>query len=145
MSPYNGFSPAERAAFAKWQAKEIQAGRIKPAAFCVACGQREGIIHHHAEDYSKPWSEAKNIPRDFHLCFTCHMMLHSRFNNPACWARYVEHVREGRQYPPVFKFDMGVIRRLCSAGWERVPFIWWDEPRAEISFDRMNLRLLREA
>lgn len=62
---------------------------------CSWCGQHEGFMNWHNEDYSRPVELL--IP----LCFRCHMIVHSRR-----WARqasefYLSRVIEGWRWPAI--------------------------------------------
>lgn len=65
---------------------------------CDACGQTEGYISGHSEDYSFPYGD--HIGR-FGVCYRCHMMIHCRFKNPEAWETYKAHLREGRVFAPI--------------------------------------------
>jgi hypothetical protein len=73
---------------------------------CCACGQDKGVIDAHAEDYSEPFAAGKTD--EFHLCFTCHMILHCRFRNRSAWDRYRDAIRAGGHF-------RGRPRRVTSA------------------------------
>ena len=62
---------------------------------CVACGQTEGVIDAHAEDYSEPFRAG--VTDGFHLCFVCHMMVHCRHRNRVQWATYRQWVETGHR------------------------------------------------
>jgi hypothetical protein len=75
---------------------------------CVACGQSRGIIDAHAEDYSEPFAAGKTD--QYHLCFTCHMMVHCRFKYPANWRYYVGIIRQGGRYAAFYKRDIAALK-----------------------------------
>lgn len=99
MKPYNGFSPRARRAALTWLKREYAAGRRTPPTVCDACGQHEGVIDAHSEDYSTPFGD--HIGR-YALCYRCHMAVHCRFG------------RGWRQWD--------VYRRLIAAGAVLRPF-----------------------
>ena len=76
MNSYNGYSGAQRLKALAWIKKEWANGTrpAKPCS-CDVCGQTEGLLMWHSEDYSAPFGD--NIGR-FGLCYTCHMMIHCR-------------------------------------------------------------------
>ena len=80
VKDYNGFSGAQRERAQRWLNKEWSAGRLARPPECVACGQTEGIIQAHAEDYSDPFRAG--VTDEFHLCMTCHAMVHSQVQEP---------------------------------------------------------------
>lgn len=52
----------------------------------------------HAEDYSEPFRPGKTD--EFHLCYTCHMMVHCRFRCVAAWDAYRRQLRNGVVFQP---------------------------------------------
>jgi hypothetical protein len=106
-SSYNGFSGAHRDRAQAWLRAEWTSGRLARPSVCCACGQDQGIIDAHAEDYSEPFAAGKTD--GFHLCFTCHMILHCRFRNRSAWDRYRDTIRGGGHFAPVFKRDFGTF------------------------------------
>jgi hypothetical protein len=55
---------------------------------CDACGQTEGPIDAHSEDYSEPFGDHIG---EHALCYRCHMAIHTREKNPEAWAIYKTH------------------------------------------------------
>lgn len=94
MNSYNGFSPAQRLTALKWFKGEESAGRRARQKVCDACGQTEGRIEPHSEDYSEPFGDHIGA---FGLCYPCHMIIHCRFRNPRAWGVYRDHVRVGER------------------------------------------------
>ena len=88
MNSYNGFTPSQRVKAQNWLNKQWANGTLARPAKCCACGQTEGLIDAHAEDYSEPFEAGKTD--QFHLCRKCHMHVHRRFANPQSWLRYKE-------------------------------------------------------
>src|SRR5687767_2279538 len=75
---YNGFDPKVRAASGQYR-RELMSRGWKPPSTCLACGQSEGAVDSHVEDYSRPFDPAKYIP----LCFRCHLFaIHMRHRYP---------------------------------------------------------------
>ena len=103
MNSYNGFSPAQRTRAQAWLNREWESGRLARPHVCCACGQSNGIIDAHAEDYSEPFQSGKTD--EYHLCFICHMMVHCRFRNHTAWARYRSAVARGVQFRPYMRRD----------------------------------------
>lgn len=77
MNPYNGFTPAQRNKAQKWLNKMWDSGQLARPCRCASCGQEDGLIQAHAEDYSEPFAPGKTD--QYHLCFACHMFVHCRF------------------------------------------------------------------
>jgi hypothetical protein len=98
MSPYNGFTEAQRNEAQKWLNNQWDSGAMERPHTCCACGQTEGVMDAHAEDYSKPYEQGKTD--QYHLCFTCHMMVHCRKREPIKWKAYKEAVLDGVRYAP---------------------------------------------
>jgi hypothetical protein len=92
MNPYNGFTSAERTRALNWLKGEYAAGRRRRPIVCDACGQTEGPIEAHSEDYSFPYGDHIG---QYGVCYRCHMMIHCRFKNPGAWADYKAAVRDG--------------------------------------------------
>ena len=107
MKSYNGFSPEARNRAQAWLRAEWTSGRLARPTVCCACGQDRGIIDAHAEDYSEPFKAG--VTDEFHLCFTCHMMVHCRFRSPAAWDRYRATVAAGGHFAPTMKRDFGTF------------------------------------
>ena len=107
MKDYNGFSAKKRQEVHNWLKAEVEAGRVEWPKQCEACGQDQGIIDAHHEDYDKPLEFIG-------LCYTCHMMLHCRFRNPKAWERYKEAIRRGVRYRPVFRRDFNAVLPLLN-------------------------------
>jgi hypothetical protein len=107
LKSYKGWTAKERAASARLSKKAIEAGIIPPPEDlgCNRCKQKEGIIHYHNEDYSDPikYLEA--------LCWRCHVILHSIHRNPEACQAYWDSISMGKQWPPVYKHDWGILKR----------------------------------
>jgi hypothetical protein len=95
VNSYNGFSPQQRYRALDWLKGEYRAGRRHRPTVCDACGQTEGIIEAHSEDYSEPFGDHIGA---FGLCYRCHMMIHCRFRSRAAWDTYRQAVREGKRF-----------------------------------------------
>lgn len=104
MNPYNGFTSAQRSKALAWLNKEYAAGRRHRPTQCEACGQTEGVVDAHSEDYSQPFGAHIGAHR---LCFRCHMMVHCRFKNPKAWALYKAQVRNGKIFRPFMTRNFG--------------------------------------
>jgi hypothetical protein len=107
MQSYNGFAPEQREKAQRRLRAQWESGSLARPSKCCACGQDHGIIDAHAEDYSEPFAAGKTD--EFHLCFTCHMMVHCRFRNRAAWDRYRAAIGKGGHFAAVFKRDFGTF------------------------------------
>ncbi len=113
-NPYNGFSAAERTAAYNWKLRQYRLGRCpRRPAVCDACGQTEGHLEWHSEDYSAPFGDHIG---QWGLCYRCHMLIHCRFRQPKVWDAYRQAVREGRRAVPLLYRAWGnVVRQLNGA------------------------------
>ena len=100
LKTYNGFDHNQRMKGYRWLQGEYAAGRRARPTVCGACGQTEGPIDAHSEDYSEPFGE--HIGRHG-LCYRCHMAIHCRLKNPEAWTIYKHHVAMGRIFHPIGK------------------------------------------
>lgn len=98
MKAYNGFQPKQRYAALRWLRAEQAAGR-RPAhpTACMACGQQDGILDFHSEDYSEPFGAHIGA---YELCFACHLSLHCRFSRPQAFQLYVGLIDAGHRLKP---------------------------------------------
>lgn len=109
MNPYNGYSGSQRLKALAWLKKEWAKGtRPKKPCSCDICGQTEGLLAWHSEDYSAPFGD--NIGR-FGLCYTCHMMIHCRYKNPRAWSNYKKAIANGVCFKPYFFGDWNRFRK----------------------------------
>lgn len=115
MKAYNGYSGELRNEAQRWLNMMVATGEMHRPGRCCACGQTQGVIDMHAEDYSKPFAKGKTDK--FPLCITCHLAVHCRFRNVSCWDRYREKVAAGYKLPPIFTrhFPLFMERFTCSA------------------------------
>lgn len=118
LKTYNGFDHDARMKGFRWLKAEYAAGRRTKPTVCDACGQTEGQIAGHSEDYSEPFGD--HIGKHA-LCERCHLMIHCRFKNPEAWAIYKQHIREGRIFVPVNGFKAFCGQTLNAKG-RNVPF-----------------------
>lgn len=96
MNSYNGFKASQRQKAFNWLMIEYASGRRSRPTVCDACGQAEGIIDPHSEDYSFPFGPHIGA---YGLCYICHMMVHNRFKAAASWTRYKAAIAAGGRYP----------------------------------------------
>jgi hypothetical protein len=128
LSWYNGFSPRDRDDSFKWQTAQIASGAVPPATKCDACGETEGLIGYHAEDYSRPFGPHLQAHQ---LCFRCHMALHRRHSSPARWQRYIEQLDAGAVFVP--------LRSMREFGTVWAEPVTSGPPRARLEFFRSLL------
>ena len=123
MKHYNGFTPQQREKSLVWQKAQILNGRYPAASQCCACGQTEGVIDYHQEDYSEPYGD--HIFK-YQLCYICHMMVHCRFSAPRAWTLYRQYIEKGGRLKPFKKRDYQKTQRLLNSLYHdgRVPDNW---------------------
>lgn len=107
---YNGHSPQKRERVQAWLNEQWNTGALPRPTQCAACGQTDGAIHGHLEDYDQPTTY---VP----LCITCHLLLHCRYRNHRVWHEYRQRVAQGWQAPPLDqRTAFGVLKRTILAG-----------------------------
>lgn len=118
IGTYNCFSPAEREASIRWERELLRNGWKRPTQ-CIACGQNQGIVDAHLEDYSQPFEQSRQIP----LCYRCHIFVcHLRHRYPRQTADYRSRVRAGYRAPALFTRSFG---RLISDHVTRPDLVRW--------------------
>jgi hypothetical protein len=123
VNSYNGFEPAERMRALRWLKGEVAAGRRHQPTVCEACGQTEGIVEAHSEDYSAPFGDHIGA---YGFCYVCHMMIHCRFKAPDAWVSYISALRDGHRPLPSYSRAFGVIRGLLAGRYT----LWSNTPNA---------------
>jgi len=129
MRSYKKWSKEDRQKSLRLTNRAKSLGLLKPKSKCQRCGQDKGIIHWHNENYDITLSILGNAfdieKRDYltddevemcetaleTLCWRCHMMHHSIYRAPEQVRKYFEEIQNGKQYPPVYKHDFGILRR----------------------------------
>ena len=96
--PYLEFSVEDRNLGSYVYRWKVKHGEIEPKSKeggCEACGQTEGQIENHREDYSSI------DPNELiTLCCRCHRVLHLRDSDPSGWDFYRERILEGYRWEP---------------------------------------------
>lgn len=118
MNYYNGFSPAQRMKAYNWLKTQWAEGTRITRGSCDACGQDEGIIEAHSEDYSEPYGD--HIGK-YTLCFRCHMAVHCRFRSAGMFTRYCDSISQGLVFEPFYKRDFNRFKREQLQGWNLSP------------------------
>jgi hypothetical protein len=130
VQPYNGFSGRQRSRAQTWLNRQWKSGALSRPVQCVACGQSRGIIDAHAEDYSEPFAAGKTD--QYHLCFTCHMMVHCRFKYPIDWRYYAGIIRQGGRYAAIYKRNIGTLKARHLSGKQPAPDELGASPQSSI-------------
>lgn len=130
MKAYNGFPGDYRAGqYAKLkQAWDL--GTVARPTVCEVCGQTEGTINAHSEDYTR-------IFNAHHLCVVCHLAIHCRFHMRTLWASYRAAIRDGYRAPGKTQPQvMGFLHEL-----QRTPAHLWPgtkhDPRGATLLDTL--------
>jgi len=106
LRPYKKWSPEEREAMFQLTLREIERlGMPRYPDKCSFCGQTEGIIEWHNENYSHPTKYLKAV------CYRRHMAIHCKWRVPQRVKEYFDMVKIGYTYPPVFHRNFGIVRR----------------------------------
>ena len=127
---YNGFNRKERGKGARWAKKHC----ARELDRCECCGQMEGRIELHAEDYGEPFTVA--TMGAYVLCMWCHRMLHMRYRYPEGWQRYLNALRTGFTFEACDISKQGMLWQFAggaSAYGKPGPL------RVGLLFDRMRL------
>jgi hypothetical protein len=128
MKDYKGWDSNFRSASLKLTNRAKEKGWIQNPTKCNRCGQTEGILHLHNEDYDITFytlekvfnrspltitkEEIDNVNSVLEeLCWRCHMMHHSIRRNKQSVDKYFEEIKAGKRYPPVYKHDFSVLKR----------------------------------
>lgn len=109
---YNGFPGDYRDRVQRTELEpRWRSGEWPRPSECDVCGQREGAIHGHLENYDRPETY---VP----LCITCHLTLHYRFRmDPAAWQAYRDLVRVGLRMPALTQRQAwGTLERTTFIG-----------------------------
>ena len=124
--------------YKKWTGKQRQQslyltnkakklGLIKEPKKCNRCGQTEGILEQHNEDYSftldilpRVFSKVlqltpilkKRIAKCLEdICWRCHIIHHCEHIDPEVATRYWDEIAQEKQYPPVYKKDLSILTK----------------------------------
>jgi hypothetical protein len=105
---YNGFPGPQRDVSWEWMKERMRTGELVRPHTCMACGQTQGCIDYHAEDYGYPWG-----PHlwQFQLCYKCHMMVHCARRNPQPVGDYRAIVANGGRFAPTRYRDFMTVLR----------------------------------
>lgn len=110
MKSYNGFSPEQRYKALAYHKEQIKLGKKPPKPDCCdACGQTEGFLTWHSEDYSEPFGEHIG---QHGVCYVCHMMIHCRFRNRFAWAYHIDELRKGKMPQPMHTANWRVFLNM---------------------------------
>lgn len=128
MRNYKGWSGDFRKESLKLTNAAKKMGWIENPSKCNRCGQTEGILHLHNEDYDVTYYTLKEVFNRFpisitveeqekvnsvleQICWRCHMMHHSVRRNKQAVEKYFVEIKNGKKYPPVYKHDFTILKR----------------------------------
>jgi len=128
MRNYKGWSGDFRKESLKLTNAAKKMGWIENPSKCNRCGQTEGILHLHNEDYDVTYYTLKEVFNRFpisitveeqekvnsvleQICWRCHMLHHSVRRNKQAVEKYFEEIKNGKKYPPVYKHDFTILKR----------------------------------
>jgi|TARA_R100001510_G_C7654982_1_gene213879 hypothetical protein len=128
MQTYKGWSGDFRKESLKLTNKAKRLGWIASPTCCNRCGQTKGILHLHNEDYDVTYYTLKKVFDRFpvtitkeekdkvnsvleEICWRCHMLHHSVRRNKQAVEKYFAEIKNGKQYPPVYKHDFTILKR----------------------------------
>lgn len=78
---------------------------------CQACGQTEGVLEWHSENYSQPYGDHIG---QFGWCYFCHMLIHCRFKAEERWGQYARAIANGWRFAPSIARDFGRVTRFLA-------------------------------
>ena|SRR5450759_3655557 len=136
MREYNGYTPTERMRALRWLQAEYAAGRRHRPIVCDVCGQSEGPIEAHSENYSAPYGDHTG---QHGLCYRCHMMVHCRFKSHEAFEHYRRHVHGGRIFEPIGRNFWQFCRQTLERFGEGVTFKQ-GPARAHTLFDELSMK-----
>jgi hypothetical protein len=127
MKDYKKWTAETRKQSLKLTNRAKKFGWIENPKECRRCGQTEGILHLHNEDYditlntlteafdrfpiSITEDELKAIDGALEpICWRCHMIHHSVRRNPAAVKLYFEEVKQGKKFAPVYKHNFNILK-----------------------------------
>jgi len=128
MRTYKNWTGKFRLESLKLTNKAKAQGWIPEPKECRRCKQNKGIIHLHNEDYDVTYYTLREVFDRFPisitakeieavnlvlepLCWRCHMMHHSIRRNKNAVTQYFKEIKDGKQYPPIFKHDFTILKR----------------------------------
>ncbi len=128
MRNYKGWSGDFRKESLKLTNAAKKMGWIENPSKCNRCGQTDGILHLHNEDYDVTYYTLKEVFNRFpisitveeqekvnsvleQICWRCHMMHHSVRRNKQAVEKYFVEIKNGKKYPPVYKHDFTILKR----------------------------------
>ena len=128
MRSYKKWSKEERQKSLRITNKAKELGLIKNPTCCNRCGQKEGILQLHNEDYDFTLLELPELLKNKEnltqeqldkiancleeICWTCHMIHHSEHRNKEAHDEYFRKIKEEGFMPePVFKHDFSKLKK----------------------------------
>jgi hypothetical protein len=114
MDWYNGWSPAERCATLPVQRQALGDGTIATPTTCSICGfvpaDHPGTaktVWLHDENYADPLAA-------YHVCRSCHRVLHARFEQPKPWLSLIARYGNGERWFERLTMNPASLRQSFS-------------------------------
>lgn len=81
---------------------------------------------------------------EYHLCFTCHMMVHCRHRNRNAWQQYKDVVADGGRYPPFMTRNWpAFMQEFLEGRHTRQPIYY--EPPTRLALEDIERHMSKEA
>lgn len=121
MKSYNGFTATQRYKALSYHKAQIKSG-AKPASpkQCDSCGQTQGLLVWHSEDYSEPFGPHIG---EHGLCYVCHMWIHCRFHNRKGWDEHVRKILYGDGPQPMSTPNWALFKRNHLLNWKDAVYL----------------------
>jgi hypothetical protein len=95
LATWKGFNHKQRMAGSKIINDAVREGKLKPSVKCIHCGQIEGKILHHTDNYNP--DEILNCLEE--ICWQYHWWIHNESCCPTSCKKYWEDIAQGKMYP----------------------------------------------
>jgi hypothetical protein len=96
LATWKGFDHKQRMAGTKIIDTAIRLGKLRPPAKGIRCGQTDGEIIYHTDNYSP--DQILNCLEE--VCWQCHYRIHNEHRFPESCKKYWEDIAQGKMYPP---------------------------------------------
>lgn len=117
MVDYKQWSAAERLASLALTNEAKRRGLLEAPHACRICGETRGILHTHNSNYDvtlaltpkmlngtateEEVARVKEVLMP--VCWRCHMMIHKKGHHPLSWEKYIEAIKSGVRFRPVYR------------------------------------------
>ena len=128
MKNYKKWSKEFRLASLKLTNKAKKMGWVPQPSECRRCGQVDGILHLHNEDYDVTLYTLEEVFARFPvhitdeeiekinvvlepICWRCHMIHHSIHRSPLACKQYWTDLKDGKKFSPVYKHNFSILKK----------------------------------